>query len=174
MHRSPALRWQTAFFYSQIFQLVTHQSRAPAAICLHPSSYVFVHSWVSWPCFHVGGFLAAALPWRPLLIRLFRTVDGWTWVPLVSASSELMALLDIFRFRREISLMYFSSAALSFLGRPLRLWSSTLPVSLCFFQRAWTAHLETPVCSELFVWERPCWCSRTPLCLVAVLSLSMV
>ncbi|XP_061115178.1 pre-B-cell leukemia transcription factor 2 isoform X2 [Conger conger] len=30
-----------------------------------------------------------------------KTVDGCTWVPLVSASSELMALLDIFQLQRE-------------------------------------------------------------------------
>lgn len=42
--------------------------------------------------------------------------------------------------------------------------SSTLPDSLCFSRRAWTAHLETPVCFEIFVWERPCWCRRATCC----------
>ena len=35
---------QTAFFYSQIFLILTHQSRAPAAMLLYPSFYVFVLS----------------------------------------------------------------------------------------------------------------------------------
>ncbi|KAM9360650.1 uncharacterized protein ABDE67_001263 [Symphorus nematophorus] len=42
--------------------------------------------------------------WQPLLARLLQTVDGCAWVSLVSASSELMALLDIFRFRRELKM----------------------------------------------------------------------
>ncbi|XP_032085510.1 U4/U6.U5 small nuclear ribonucleoprotein 27 kDa protein isoform X1 [Thamnophis elegans] len=46
---------QTAFCYSQIFQILTPQSRAPAAIFLHLSSYVFVHILVTWPCSHVRG-----------------------------------------------------------------------------------------------------------------------
>ncbi|MGH0130078.1 UNVERIFIED_CONTAM: hypothetical protein FKN15_040916 [Acipenser sinensis] len=37
--------------------------------------------------------------------------DGCTRVPLFSANSELMALLDIFRLRREVSMMCLSSAA---------------------------------------------------------------
>ena len=39
--------------------------------------------------------LAVTLPRRPLLTRLLWIVDGCTWVLLVSASSELIALLDI-------------------------------------------------------------------------------
>ncbi|MBN3307631.1 NALCN protein, partial [Amia calva] len=83
--------------------------------------------------------------------RLLQIVDGCTRVPLFSANCELMALLDIFRLRREVSMMCLSSAAVSFLGRSLRLRSSALPISLCFFKRAWTAHLETPVCLEMNV-----------------------
>ena len=90
----------------------------------------------------------------------------WVYlVHLVSAGSELMALLDI---------MCLSSAALSFLGRPLCLQFSTSPVSLCFFKRSWTSHVETSVCSEIFAWQRLCWCRVTTLCLVAVLSLVLV
>ena len=137
-------------FDSSVQSTCCHSS-APQFLCFR--AYL---SRLAWFPHQRYGFLAATLPWRPLLARLLRTVDGCTWVPLVSASSELMALLDIFRFRRVISLMCLSSAALSFLGRPLRLRSSALPVSLCFFKRAWTAHLETPVCFEIFVWERPC------------------
>lgn len=46
---------QTAFCYSQIFQMLTHRFGAPAAIILLLSSYLFVQNWVTWPCFHVGG-----------------------------------------------------------------------------------------------------------------------
>lgn len=45
--------------------------------------------------------------------------DSRRMVPLVSVKSELMALLDIFQLWREMSLMYFTSAALSFINWPL-------------------------------------------------------
>jgi len=44
-----------------------------------------------------------------LVSGLLLTVDGCTWVPLVSAGAELMALLDIFQCLREISLTCFTS-----------------------------------------------------------------
>ncbi|MBN3274509.1 MPP6 protein, partial [Polyodon spathula] len=47
----------------------------------------------------------------PIVRSLAKTVDGCTRVPLFSANSELMALLDIFRLRREVSMMCLSSAA---------------------------------------------------------------
>ena len=48
------------------------------------------------------------------------------------------------------------------------------PFPYALLKRAWTAHLETPVCFEISVCERPRWCSTTTLCLVDVLSLAMV
>lgn len=92
--------------------------------CCHFSAAQFICfcAWLSllalFPCGRCD-FLAASLPWRPLLARLLQTVDGCTWVSLVSAKSELMALLDIFQFWRETSLMCFTSAALSFINWPL-------------------------------------------------------
>lgn len=64
-------------------------------------------------------FLSATLPWRLLLARLHQTVDGGSWVPLVSYCSELMTQLDIFWFGREIRLTCFSSR---FLGWWLHVW----------------------------------------------------
>lgn len=113
-------------------------------------------------------FFSAGLPVRPFLARLLRTVDGSTRVPRVTASSDVMSLLDIFWPRREV--MCCSSAPLSFRGRPLRLRSSIWPVFLCFCRRAWTAPLEMPVCFEIFAWERPCWRRLTTLSRVSKLT----
>lgn len=58
---------------------------APTTCCLFYSSYVFIHSWVARPWFHVGGI--------SFWLQLFSEdhlwpVDGCTWVLLVSASSD--------------------------------------------------------------------------------------
>ena len=45
----------------------------------------------------------------------------------------------------DVTLRYFSSLFVSFLGRPLLGLSSTCPVSWCFFNSAWIPHLDTPV-----------------------------
>lgn len=68
------------------------------------------------------------------------SLDSSTWVPLVSASLELRAQLNIFQFN-----VLFNPC---FLGSRLHRWSSVWPVFLCFSKSAWTAHLETPVCFE--------------------------
>lgn len=117
---------------------------------------------------HSCCFFSAGLPVRPFLARLLRTVDGSTRVPRVTASSDVMSLLDIFWLRREV--MCCSSAPLSFRGRPLRLRSSIRPVFLCFCRRACTAPLEMPVCFEIFAWERPCWRRFTTLSRVSKLT----
>lgn len=46
---------QTGFCCSQVLLIWTHQSRAPAAVLLHPTSCVFLHCWAAWPWFHVRG-----------------------------------------------------------------------------------------------------------------------
>lgn len=51
--------------------------------------------------------------------RILQTVD---WDPLVTASPELMALLDVFRFWREISLLCRTSSC-TFSGSVLWPWS---------------------------------------------------
>ncbi|MBN3304324.1 EFR3A protein, partial [Amia calva] len=72
-----------------------------------------------------------AIIWEPqhmdklIPSMLFNMQEAEDW-----DSSELMELLDIVQLRREVNMMRLSSAAVSFLGRPLRLQSSTLPVSL--------------------------------------------
>lgn len=104
LYRTPARPW-TNYLILQPNISNFDQSRAPAAIFLHPSSNVFMYSWVAWPCLHVGGMALWSL--RPFLARPLRTVDVCTWGSLVSASSEFMALPDIFQFRRKISLMCF-------------------------------------------------------------------
>lgn len=92
------------------FWLMGQKSRACAAIFLHPISYVSVHNWVAWPCSQ------KAIPptWKQLFHEdhFWPDLGGCTWVPLVYVSSELKALLNIFQFRRVISLMCLSSAAL--------------------------------------------------------------
>lgn len=144
---------------ANIKKISSHQSGTPAAIFLHPSSCVFVHSRVAWLFGRKSSTKATS----------DQTSLDSRWV-YQGPRSELMALLDIFRSRREVSLMKDTSAAVCFLGRPLRLRSSALPDSLFFFKRAWT----TPVCIEFSAGERPCWRSITTSCLVAVLSLAMV
>lgn len=81
--------------------------------------------------------------------RLFQT--SWTTnhrscvdVGFLTSFVSLHVISDT---QRVISLMCLLSAALGFLGRPLRLQSPTLPVSLCFFKTAWTAHTIT-VCDR--------------------------
>lgn len=108
--------------------------------------------------------------WKTTSYHLLRTLLGCTWVPLVSTSSELMALLDIFLLQREMSLMCFSSAAFSFLGWPLHLRSSWLAFFLCFFEELEQHILKPQSAAKIFVWERLCWCSINTLCL----SLAMV
>lgn len=92
------------------FWLMGQKSRAYAAIFLYLISYVFVHNWVAWPCFLVGGMAF----WLQLFHEdhFWPDLGGCTWVPLVYVSSDLMALLNIFQFRRVMSLMRLSSAAL--------------------------------------------------------------
>ena len=163
---SPALQRKNCLLrYSNISSL-TLQARAAAATSVSP----WFHAWeiclflfLHWRC----GCLAATLPWRPLLALRLWSVDEYTQFPPVSTSSELM--LDNVRFQGEVSRI--SSVALSFLGSSLRLQSALL-VSLCFFRSA--SHLDTPVYSETFVWHRPCWCTLSTLCLVAVLSFAVV
>lgn len=110
-----------------IFQNLTeYQSRAPAAIFLHA---VPMFTCTVQPL----GLISISDVWlfscnsctKTATEQIFQTIDGCTWVPLVSASCEPMALLDIFWFHREINLMCFISAA-SFLGQQLHLQSSML------------------------------------------------
>lgn len=102
--------------------------------------YVFMHTLVTLPCFYFRG-LAFWLQlfhkdhfWPDLLL------DGCIWVPLLSATSGLMALLDIFWFLRVISVMCFWSAALNFLGWTLRQRSSTCR----FLCASWKPHMLKP------------------------------
>lgn len=101
-----------AICYIQIFQMLTYKSRAPVAIVLQLSSYVFVHRLALFPCWRYG-FLAATFPLRP---RLTRQKIG------CPVAEHLLILkgnrLDVF----------FSSTTLSFFGRPLRPRSSALLV----------------------------------------------
>lgn len=89
LYSSPPSGEQTALYHSQIFS----QSSAPAVFFFfrHAGFCAFVHSWAFFPCQRYG-FLATILPWKWLLARCLQTVDWCTCVPLVSASSELMAL----------------------------------------------------------------------------------
>uniref|UniRef100_A0A0E9PHW5 Uncharacterized protein n=1 Tax=Anguilla anguilla TaxID=7936 RepID=A0A0E9PHW5_ANGAN len=64
-----------------------------------------------------------------------------------------MALLDIFRLQREVSMMCLSSAALSFLGRPLRLWSSRCPF-LCASSKELGQHTWKPLSALKFLPRR--------------------
>lgn len=50
------------------------------------------------------------LPRSPLLLKLLQAVDGSTRVPLLSARSEMIPLLDIFQLQRDVSMMCLSSA----------------------------------------------------------------
>lgn len=78
---SPSAKTPNRFLLQPNILIWTHQSRTPATIFMHPSPYVFVQSWITWPCFHVGRMAGP------------------------TAISEVMALLDIFQFQTEISLM---------------------------------------------------------------------
>lgn len=64
------------------------------------------------------------------------------------------------------------SVVLCYTGQPLRRQTVASPVS--FFKRAWTAHLHSSVCLEIFACERLCWCNSTALFPVAVFCLSKV
>lgn len=98
--------------WSQIFQILTHQYRAPAAIFLTPSSSVSM--WVTESlCLHSG--------WTAFWLCVshkdhfwpdLQPVDGCVRVPPVSANSELMPLLDISQPQREVSFTCLSSASL--------------------------------------------------------------
>lgn len=81
--------------------MLIHQSRTPTTIFLHPNSYVLVHICVADHCFHVGmAFSGAILSWRPL-----QTVDGCSWILLVSASPLLNIPNDILWCQMEVSMM---------------------------------------------------------------------
>lgn len=110
--------------------------------------HVFMHSWVTWLFPHQS--MAAVLPWRPLLARLSQILNGCTLVPWVSASSDLMALLDIFRFPKEVSMTCLSSATTFIFPRPST--ASTVFNVICSFVllQKRPQSLETPVCLESF------------------------
>lgn len=97
-------------------------------------------------------FLAASLPWRPVLVRLPKPVGGCTWVLQGTASSELMAPLDSFW---------------SFL------WWNTVPTvpsityPLVLLQTSQTDRLQIPGCFEIFTWERRRWWNFFVLCYCA-------
>lgn len=48
---------------------------------LHPSSYVFVHTWVTWPCFRVVG-MALRLHFFHEVYFQPDPIDGCIWVPM--------------------------------------------------------------------------------------------
>ena len=83
---------------------------------------------------------------------------------LRSKSPILVFFLSI----SDVTLRYFSSLFDSFLGRPLLGWSSTCPVSWCFFNSAWIPHLDTPVRRKISACDFPCSSNITTLCLVTV------
>lgn len=68
-------------------------------------------------------------------------------VPQASASSELMGLLNIIWFWREMNLINLSSAVLSFPGWPLGMQTSALTVSLRFLK---TAHQDLTIPGSSF------------------------
>lgn len=150
---SPALSWTNCLLRPNIFNIfliLIHQSGKPAAF--------FLHSWVSTSCFStfdvwlfgLNSSMKATSDQTYLNIRwMYLGPTGFNHFCTKATAGHLL-----------ISVL---SAAFSFLDGPPCLPSSWLSISLCFFKRAWTSHLKTPVCFEIFVWQRLCWCSRTTL-----------
>lgn len=115
------------------------------------------------------GFKATIILWA-LLGRHLWTVHGSYWFLLPLSWWHCCT----YPYFRDVSIKCLSSATLRIFDLPLHLQTCMLPGSLCFFKRAWKVHPDTPDCLEIFPWERPCCCSITALCLVAVLSFAMV
>lgn len=120
------------------FWLIIHSTAKSAAIFIILVSIYFL-SYLShltlFPHWRFV-FLAAALQWRVLLARL-QTVNGCSWVSLVSASSELMALFSFFWFQRVISLMcLYTARFFVFLQKRLSStsWNPSLLWNLCLGQ----------------------------------------
>lgn len=71
-------------------------------ICLVSCYHFFAHQFLSLPGLFFPhqrcDFLVTFFPWRTLLARVLEVVDGRIWFSLVSASSEVMAPLEIFWF----------------------------------------------------------------------------
>lgn len=109
------------------------------------------------------GFLAATLPRRPLLARLL-----WksSWVYL-GPTGFCQIWAD--GTAGHLSILKGNKPNVSFLCCVHCVYDSQYCLFLCASSKA---HLENPVCFEIFVWERPCWCSITTLCLVLVLLLA--
>lgn len=147
------------FCSGQLFPFLSHKSRAAAVIFLHPSFFIMFSCIFECLCL-VSTFEVFGCHSTMKTGSGQTSLDSW-WVCLVSDSSELMTLLDILRFCWVINLMYFSSAA-------LHLRSSSLPDFLILLPKCFIPHCETPVCFEIVILERPCWCT---LYLVAVLNL---
>lgn len=107
--------------------------------------------------------------WIRPVVNCLHISDWWTFHPFfvcVCVSFVMMSQLDIFGFHTEVNRKRLSSAALHFVDRTLHLWSPMLPISLCFFKRAWAVHFKTQACFEMFAWEGPRWCTSTLRCSV--------
>lgn len=160
---------QTAFFYSQIFSDSSVQST-----CCHYSAPQFLFS-----CIVVSlGLVSMSEVWLFGCNSSMKTTSGQTsldsrWVylgPTVFSQFWADGTAGQLPISKGHKLDVFFICCTKF---PWLTTVSTILNVARFFvllQKS-TAHLETPVCFEIFVWERPCWCSMTTLCLVAVLSL---
>ena len=110
----------------------------------------------------------ATLLWRPFRTRVLCIVDKCTCVSKFEQVAQQEPYLYFILSINDITLRYFSSLFVSFLGRPLLGLSSTCPVSWCFFNSAWIPHLDTPVWREISACDFPCSSNITTLCLVTV------
>ena len=105
-------------------------------------------------------FLAAILPFRPIVWSLFLMVLGWRWTLHSSAilfrSTDVRALffrLILFRWRSSLGVVFLLAPVL---GRSL-----TDPVSLNFYNTLDTVHITTPTFLAILAIDTPCRCITT-------------